>query len=51
MVGDQQAKGTDRVILENNPNLDAKAADGKGIDHAEEVYGPTVGAIVAACSA
>lgn len=50
VVGGKQAKGQDYVIAESNPNFaTGKASDGKGIDHAEDVYGPAVGAIVASC--
>lgn len=49
VVGGKQAQGTDGVIMENNPNLDAKAADGKGIDHAEEAFDPIIGGLIGAC--
>jgi hypothetical protein len=51
VVGGKQAVGTDGVIMENNPNLDTKAADGKGIDHAEEAFEPLIGALIGQCSA
>ena len=51
VVGGKQAVGTDGVIMEKNPNLESKAADGKGIDHAEETFGPLIGALIGQCSA
>ena len=51
VVGGKQAQGSGGVIMDNNPNLAAKATDGKGVDHAAEVYDPAIGAIVGACTA
>jgi hypothetical protein len=51
VVGDKQAQGSDGVIMNNNPNLDSKAADGKGIDHAEDAFVPLIGALIGQCSA
>jgi hypothetical protein len=53
VVGGKQAVGQGGVIAENNPNFAAKglASDGKGIDHAEDVFGPAVEAIIAGCTA
>jgi hypothetical protein len=51
VVGGKQAQGSDGVIMANNPNLDTKAADGKGIDHAEEAFVPLIGALIGQCSA
>ena len=51
VVGDKQARGTDGVIMENNPNLADKATDGKGIDHAEEAYEAKIGALIGQCTA
>ena len=51
VVGGKQAQGSDGVIMGKNPNLATKAADGKGVDHAAEVYDPTIGAIIGACTA
>jgi hypothetical protein len=52
VVGGKQAVGQDGVIAENNPNFTAKglASDGRGIDHAEDVYGAAVEAIIAGCT-
>lgn len=50
VVGGKQAVGQDYVIAENNPNFaTGLASDGKGIDHAEDVYGAAVGAILGQC--
>jgi hypothetical protein len=50
VVGGKQAVGQGGVIAENNPNFaTGKGSDGKGIDHAEDVFGPAVGAILAQC--
>lgn len=38
------------VIAESNPN-EALLADGNGIDHAEDVYGESIGAAIGFCSA
>jgi hypothetical protein len=52
VVGGKQAVGQGGVIAENNPNFSTGlASDGKGIDHAEDVYGPAVEAIIAGCTA
>jgi hypothetical protein len=51
VVGGKQAVGQGGVIAENNPNFaSGKASDGQGIDHAVEVFGPTIDAIVARCT-
>jgi hypothetical protein len=52
VFGGKQAVGQGGVIAENNPNMTAEglAADGKGIDHAEDAYGPAIGALIAECS-
>jgi hypothetical protein len=51
VFGDKQAVGQENVIAENNPNFAAKglASDGKGIDHAEDVYGEAIGAAIGLC--
>jgi hypothetical protein len=50
VVGGKQAVGQGGVIAENNPNFaSGLASNGRGIDHAEDVYGPAVGAILAGC--
>jgi len=50
VVGGKQAVGQGGVIAENNPNFaSGKASDGRGIDHAEEAYGPVIGAILGQC--
>lgn len=50
VVGAKQAQGQEGVIAENNPNFaEGKASDGSGIDHAEETFGPAIGAIFATC--
>ena len=52
VVGGKQAQGQGGVIAESNPNMaTGKAWDGKGIDHAEDVFGPTIGQIVGECTA
>jgi hypothetical protein len=52
VFGGKQAVGQEGVIAERNPNMTAKglASDGKGIDHAEEVYGDALFGLIAACS-
>ena len=52
VFGGKQAVGQDGVIAERNPNFSAKnlASDGKGIDHAEDVYGEAVGAAIGFCT-
>jgi hypothetical protein len=52
VFGGKQAVGQDGVIAENNPNFAAKdlAANGQGIDHAEDVYGPAIGAAIGFCT-
>jgi hypothetical protein len=51
VVGGKQAVGQGGVIAENNPNFaTGKASDGSGIDHAEDVFGPAIGQILAACT-
>src|SRR4051794_37987146 len=49
-VGVKLAQGTDGVLIENNPNLATKAADGKGVDHAEEVFGGIAAGIAEGCA-
>ena len=52
VVGGKQAVGQGGVIAENNPNfVTGLASDGKGIDHAEDVYGAAAFAIVQGCTA
>jgi hypothetical protein len=53
VFGGKQAAGQGGVIAENNPNMDAKglASDGKGIDHAEDVYTELIGQLIGECSA
>jgi len=52
VFGGKQAVGQGGVIAENNPNMEAKglASNGTGIDHAEDVYGPTIFALIGQCS-
>jgi hypothetical protein len=52
VFGDKQAVGQDGVIAERNPNMTAKglSSNGQGIDHAEDAYGPSIGAAIGACS-
>jgi hypothetical protein len=52
VFGAKQAVGQGGVIAEHNPNMQAKrlAANGKGIDHAEEVYGEAVFRAIGDCS-
>ena len=52
VFGGKQAVGQGGVIAESNPNMTAKglAADGKGIDHAEDTYEPAIGELIAECS-
>ena len=53
VFGGKQAVGQGGVIAEHNPNLATKGlgANGKGIDHGEDVYGDAIGAAIGACSA
>lgn len=53
VFGAKQAVGQGGVIAENNPNMTARglASDGKGIDHAEDTYGPAIGELIGECSA
>ena len=53
VFGAKQAQGQFGVIAANNPNMESKglASDGRGIDHAEAVYGEALGALIGACSA
>ena len=53
VFGDKQAVGQGNVIAEHNPNMTAKglSSNGTGIDHAEDAYGPAIGAAIGACSA
>jgi hypothetical protein len=52
VFGGKQAVGQGGVIAENNPNMTAGglASDGKGIDHAEDTYGPAIGELIGECS-
>jgi hypothetical protein len=52
VFGGKQAQGQGGVIAENNPNMtaDGLASNGRGIDHAEDTYGPAIGALIAQCS-
>ena len=52
VFGGKQAVGQGGVIAENNPNFDAKglAADGQGIDHAEDTLGPILFPLIEECS-
>jgi hypothetical protein len=52
LFGVKQAVGQDGVIAERNPNMEAKglATDGKGIDHAADVYGPALFAAIGSCT-
>ena len=51
VLGGKQAVGQAGVIARHNPNMDAKglATDGKGIDHAEELYSPALFAAIESC--
>jgi hypothetical protein len=53
VFGGKQARGQDGVIAENNPNFATKGlgSDGRGIDHAEDVYGAVIGELIGSCSA
>ena len=53
VFGAKQAVGQDGVIAEKNPNFTAKglSSNGKGIDHAEDVYLASIGAAIEFCSA
>ena len=53
VFGDKQAAGQGGVIAENNPNMTAKglSSNGTGIDHAEDAYGPAIGAAIGSCTA
>jgi len=48
VFGGKQAVGTEGVIMENNP-VDGRTSDGRGIDHAEDVYGAAVVGLIFAC--
>ena len=48
VVGGKQAVGSGGVIMENNPNGDL-ASDGRGIDHAEDVYAAAIIGLVLSC--
>jgi hypothetical protein len=52
VFGAKQAQGQGGVIAENNPNMVAGelADNGTGIDHAEDAYGPAIGAAIGYCS-
>jgi len=52
VLGGKQAVGQDGVIAGHNPNMEAKglATDGKGIDHAEDLYGPALFAAIQSCT-
>lgn len=49
--GGKQAQGQEGVIAENNPNMTASglAADGHGIDHAEDAYGGELVGMILDC--
>jgi hypothetical protein len=51
VVGGKQAVGQGGVIAENNPNMEAKGlgSNGTGIEHAEDVFTPAIGEILASC--
>jgi len=48
VVGARQAAGTDYVIMESNPNK-WLTSDGRGIDHAVDVYADDIFGLVIAC--
>jgi hypothetical protein len=48
VFGGKQAVGTEGVIMESNP-VDGLTSDGRGIDHAEDVYGEAVVGLILAC--
>lgn len=48
VFGDKQSHNIG-VIAENNPNT-ALFANGKGIDHGEDAFGPAIGAAIGFCS-
>jgi len=48
LFGGKQARGSEGVIMENNP-VDGLTSDGRGIDHAEDVYGEAVVGLIFAC--
>ena len=48
VFGGRQAVGTEGVIMESNP-VDGLTSDGRGIDHAEDVYGEAVVGLIFAC--
>ena len=48
VFGGKQAVGSEGVIMENNPNAE-RSSDGRGIDHAEEVYGEAVVRLIFDC--
>lgn len=52
VFGTKQAQGQEGVIAEHNPNMAGAglATDGKGIDHAAEVYGPIIFGLVGECT-
>lgn len=52
VFGAKQAQGQGGVIAENNPNMtaDGLAGNGKGIDHAEDAYGPAIFTLIGECS-
>jgi hypothetical protein len=51
VLGAKQAVGQDGVIAGHNPNMEGKglATNGKGIDHAEDLYGPAIFAAIESC--
>jgi len=51
VLGGKQAVGQDGVIAGHNPNMAARglATNGKGIDHAEDLYGPALFAAIESC--
>jgi hypothetical protein len=48
VFGGKQAVGSEGVIMESNP-VDGLTSDGRGIDHAEDVYGEAVVGLIFAC--
>lgn len=53
VFGGKQAAGQGGVIAENNPNMEAMglAANGRGIDHAEDAYVDLIGQLIGECTA
>lgn len=48
VFGGKQAVGSEGVIMESNP-VAGLTSDGRGIDHAEDVYGAAVVGLIFAC--